>query len=89
MFRAQEGAEDKEENGAKDIDEKRITEKDVVCGIAASLRTPYVVGAIKRAKKNGAKTLYLTTNPRQNLFLPDFKELASVIDVVWARSMKT
>ena len=81
MFRAQEGAEDKEENGAKDVDEKLVTEKDVVCGIAASLRTPYVVGAIKRAKKNGAKTLYLTTNPREKLSLPDFSELASAIDV--------
>lgn len=81
MFRAQEGAEDKQENGAKDIDEKLVTEKDVVCGIAASLRTPYVVGAIKRAKKNGAKTLYITTNPRKKLSLPDFKELATAIDV--------
>ena len=81
MFHAQEGAEDKEENGAKDVDEKLVTEKDVVCGIAASLRTPYVVGAIKRAKKNGAKTLYLTTNPREKLSLPDFSELASAIDV--------
>ena len=81
MFRAQEGAEDKEENGAKDIDEKLVTKRDVVCGIAASLRTPYVVGAIKRAKKKGAKTLYITTNPRKNLSLRDFKELASAIDV--------
>ena len=81
MFRAQEGAEDKEENGARDIDLKKVTEKDVVCGIAASLRTPYVVGAIKHAKKKGAKTLYLTTNPREKLSLSDFKELATAIDV--------
>jgi N-acetylmuramic acid 6-phosphate etherase len=66
MFRAQEGAEDHEENGAKDIIKANVTDKDVVCGIAASRRTPYVVGAVKKAKELGAKTLYVTTNPREN-----------------------
>lgn len=81
MFRAQEGAEDKEENGAKDIDERKVSKKDVVCGIAASLRTPYVVGAVKRAKQLGAKTLYVTTNPRSRVYSPEFTEIAQVIDV--------
>lgn len=66
MFRAQEGAEDYEENGAKDIIAANVTDKDVVCGIAASRRTPYVVGAVKKAKEIGAKTLFITTNPRKN-----------------------
>ena len=64
MFRAQEGAEDHEENGAEDIVFANVTAKDVVCGIAASRRTPYVVGAVKKAKELGAKTLYVTCNPR-------------------------
>lgn len=64
MFKAQEGAEDKEENGAGDVLEAGITDKDVVCGIAASRRTPYVIGAIKKAKEIGAKTLYISCNPR-------------------------
>lgn len=81
MFKAQEGAEDKEENGARDVDEQGVGDKDVVCGIAASLRTPYVVGAVKRAKALGAKTLYVTTNPRNRLYSPEFTELAKVIDV--------
>lgn len=81
MFRAQEGAEDKEENGARDIDEKHVGEKDVVCGIAASLRTPYVVGAIKHAKTRGAKTLYVTTNSREKFSTPEFNELGRAIDV--------
>jgi N-acetylmuramic acid 6-phosphate etherase len=81
MFRAQEGAEDKEENGARDVDEKNVGDKDVVCGIAASLRTPYVVGAVKRAKQLGAKTLYVTTNPRSRLYSPEFAELAQAIDI--------
>lgn len=65
MFRAQEGAEDHESNGAKDVVAARVTEKDVVCGIAASRRTPYVVGAVKKAKELGAKTLFVTCNPRE------------------------
>jgi N-acetylmuramic acid 6-phosphate etherase len=72
MFRAQEGAEDYEENGAKDVLIANVTNKDVVCGIAASRRTPYVVGAVKKAKERGAKTLYITTNPRENF---DIKEV--------------
>ncbi|MBM4159678.1 MAG: N-acetylmuramic acid 6-phosphate etherase [Ignavibacteria bacterium] len=81
MFRAQEGAEDKEENGARDIDAEAVSDKDVVCGIAASLRTPYVVGAVKRAKERGAKTLYVTTNPRSRLYSSEFAELAAAIDM--------
>jgi len=65
MFRAQEGAEDLEENGAKDVIAAKVNSKDVVCGIAASRRTPYVIGAVKKAKELGAKTLYLTCNPRE------------------------
>lgn len=81
MFRSQEGAEDKQENGARDIDERGVNEKDVVCGIAASLRTPYVIGAVKRAKQLGAKTLYVTTNPRSRFYSPEFAEVAEVVDV--------
>ncbi|MGA7836964.1 MAG: N-acetylmuramic acid 6-phosphate etherase [Ignavibacteriaceae bacterium] len=65
MFRAQEGAEDLEENGAKDVIAAKVNSKDIVCGIAASRRTPYVIGAVKKAKELGAKTLYLTCNPRE------------------------
>ncbi len=66
MFRSQEGAEDLEENGAAAVIEAGVSDKDVVCGIAASRRTPYVVGAVKKAKELGAKTLYITTNPRKD-----------------------
>lgn len=66
MFRAVEGAEDYEENGAEDVLKANVNDKDVVCGIAASRRTPYVVGAVKKAKELGAKTLFITCNPRSN-----------------------
>ena len=64
MFVAQEGAEDYEENGAKDVLEAKVNSNDVVCGIAASRRTPYVIGAVKKAKELGATTLYITCTPR-------------------------
>ncbi len=65
MFVAQEGAEDYEENGAKDVEKAKVGKNDVVCGIAASRRTPYVVGAVKKAKELGATTLYITCTPRE------------------------
>lgn len=65
MFVAQEGVEDHEENGAKDVIDANVNENDVVCGIAASRRTPYVVGAVKKAKELGATTLYITCTPRE------------------------
>jgi N-acetylmuramic acid 6-phosphate etherase len=64
MFTAQEGAEDFESKGADDVVSAGITSKDVVCGIAASRRTPYVIGAVKKAKEIGATTLYITATPR-------------------------
>ena len=81
MFRAQEGAEDKEKNGAHDIDKKEVDGSDVVCGIAASVRTPYVVGAVKQARQRGAKIIYITTNPRTIFDKPDFVDLQKIIDV--------
>jgi N-acetylmuramic acid 6-phosphate etherase len=65
VFQAQEGAEDKEENGARALDEAGVRAADVVCGIAASRRTPYVIGAVNHARKLGCKTLYITCTPRE------------------------
>jgi N-acetylmuramic acid 6-phosphate etherase len=64
VFRSKEGAEDSAQGGRNAIDEAGVTDRDVVCGIAASRRTPFVVGAVGRARELGAKTIYVTTNPR-------------------------
>jgi N-acetylmuramic acid 6-phosphate etherase len=69
MFRSQEGAEDNEAQAAKDLDGYQVNSRDTVCGIAASRRTPYVVAAVRRARELGAKTIYLTTNPRADFDL--------------------
>jgi N-acetylmuramic acid 6-phosphate etherase len=72
VFRSVEGAEDRANEGRRAIDRKRVSSKDVVCGIAASRRTPFVVAAVRRAKERGAKTIYITTNARRNLHVkPD------------------
>ncbi|WP_373453644.1 N-acetylmuramic acid 6-phosphate etherase [Paucisalibacillus globulus] len=60
--KAVEGAEDSEELGAHDLEERGLTEIDVVVGIAASGRTPFVAGALKYAQKIGAATISLTSN---------------------------
>ena len=70
LVRSQEGAEDIYENGARDLQVRGFTSNDVACGIAASRRTPYVVGAIDYARSIGAKTLYVTCNPRSEMNIP-------------------
>jgi len=60
MFVAQEGAEDSADGGAKDVDDRRVGPNDVVMGMAAGGTTPYVHGALRRAKELGAKTIFLS-----------------------------
>ena len=63
LHRSVEGAEDETSNGALAIDRRGIKDVDVVIGIAASGRTPFVLGALTRAKSLGAKTILLSCNP--------------------------
>ncbi|HHX8482500.1 TPA: N-acetylmuramic acid 6-phosphate etherase [Vibrio diabolicus] len=63
MFRAKEGAEDDPELGEQDLKENTLTHRDVVVGIAASGRTPYVIGGLEYANELGATTVALSCNP--------------------------
>jgi len=63
LQRSVEGAEDEGSNGALAIDRRGIKNVDVVIGITASGRTPFVLGALARAKSLGAKTVLLNCNP--------------------------
>jgi len=67
LMRAIEGAEDHPEQGAKEIVKRGIMDRDVVVGIAASKRTPYVIGALKKARSIGARTIFLICNPRSQV----------------------
>lgn len=60
--KAVEGAEDNPYLGEEDLKERDLSKLDVVIGIAASGRTPYVLGAMKYAQELGAKTISLTSN---------------------------
>ena len=63
LHRSVEGAEDEESVGALAMDERGTKDVDVVIGITASGRTPFVLGALGRARSLGAKTILLTCNP--------------------------
>ena len=69
LVRAQEGAEDRPEDGAAAMDEKQVAAGDFVLGIASSGTTPYVHGALARAKERGARTGFLLcTYPSHELY---------------------
>ncbi len=63
IWKAVEGAEDDANAGAEAMQLNNISERDVVIGIAASGRTPFVWGALLEAKRRGAKTVLLCFNP--------------------------
>jgi N-acetylmuramic acid 6-phosphate etherase len=63
LYRSVEGAEDEESAGALAMQERGIRNGDVVIGITASGRTPFVLGALVHAKSLGARTILLTCNP--------------------------
>ena len=61
---AAEGAEDNHAQGARDLAARGLRAGDVVAGITANGATPYVLGALKFAKRKGATTIGMTCNPR-------------------------
>lgn len=77
LVRAQEGAEDHPEDGAAAVDERAVGADDFVLGIATSGTTPYVHGALRRARERGARTGFL-------LCTPPSEQLLATHDVVIA-----
>ena len=65
VFRSVEGAEDSPDEGARAIDDLEVGPHDVVCGISASGRTPFVLGAVRRGRECNAHTILISTNPRE------------------------
>lgn len=64
LRRSIEGAEDSAEDGAGRMDELAIDQRDVVFGITSGGTTPYVHGAIRRARERGARTVFFACVPR-------------------------
>jgi N-acetylmuramic acid 6-phosphate etherase len=67
MFRSVEAAEDEGEMARKELRSKRLCSKDVVIGLSASGRTPFVIGALEYAAKKRAKRIGITVNPDSEL----------------------
>ncbi|MFD2681714.1 N-acetylmuramic acid 6-phosphate etherase [Bacillus seohaeanensis] len=78
FVKAVEGAEDKPEAGEEDLRKIGLSEKDTVIGIAASGRTPYVIGALQYARSVKAKAVALSCN--ENALIS--KEADQAIEVV-------
>jgi N-acetylmuramic acid 6-phosphate etherase len=79
VFQAVEGAEDRAELAEQDIEQVHVMERDIVCGITASGRTPYVIAALRKAKELGAATIAVINNDPTKA-----KELVSLADVTIA-----
>ncbi len=63
LLKAVEGAEDDADLGAEDLKNLKITAADTVVGLAASGRTPYVIGALRYARSLGCATVAISCNP--------------------------
>jgi len=70
VFKSQEGAEDSREAGVAELRARKLSKRDVVCGIAASGQTPFVLGALEFARETGAGTILLTCNPKRVIRVP-------------------
>lgn len=67
LVEAVEGAEDYPENGVRDCKRIGLTGKDVLMGIATGGTTPYVHGALQYARSIGARTIFFTCTPKEDL----------------------
>lgn len=81
IFRAVEGAEDDGAAGARAIQFRNVSSRDVVVGIAASGRTPFVWGALEAAKRRRAKAILLTFNPKLQISKTPKLDLLLDVDV--------
>jgi N-acetylmuramic acid 6-phosphate etherase len=79
MFRSFEDAEDQKELGVEDATDAKITDKDVVVGVSSSGRTPYVLGALTKAKEMGAAVVSVVNNPDSTLSLISDVTIAAVV----------
>ncbi|GMG87913.1 N-acetylmuramic acid 6-phosphate etherase [Biformimicrobium ophioploci] len=79
MFHAVEGAEDDPDQGVADLKKIGLNARDVLVGISASGRTPYVVGALHYANELGCETVSLTCNPGSEITKIAKHELTPVV----------
>ncbi|MGH7587695.1 MAG: N-acetylmuramic acid 6-phosphate etherase [Gemmatimonadota bacterium] len=78
LTRSREGAEDRPDEGAAAMTGLAVGPRDVVVGIAAGSTTPYAIGALREARRLGARTVLLACVPRRDI------EVAGEVDLVIA-----
>ena len=79
LFLAVEGAEDSLEMGGQDLQQRGLCHDDVVCGIAASGRTPYVIGALRFARSIQAQTIAISCNKQAPIL--ELADIGIAVDV--------
>lgn len=78
FVKAVEGVEDSRELAQKDLEDLNLNNNDIVFGIAASGRTPYVIGALQYAEKTGAKKIAFSCN--KNAEISKYADIAIEVD---------
>ena len=79
LIHSQEGAEDEEHGGVKELKKRNFNVRDVLCGLTACKRTPYVLGALDYALKVGAKTIFVTCTPRTEVTVTNDVAICPVV----------
>jgi N-acetylmuramic acid 6-phosphate etherase len=70
VFKSQEGAEDARDTAVTELRARKLAKNDVVCGIAASGQTPFVLAALEEARRIGAGAILVSCNPKRRIKTP-------------------
>lgn len=79
LIRSREGVEDDAKEAVRDLQKEKLSKKDLVIGISASRRTPYVTAALGYARKRKAKTIFISANPRPVVPIPADVNISVVV----------
>ena len=79
LVRSREGVEDDAKAAVQDLQRQKVGSKDLVIGISASRRTPYVAAALSYAQKKKAKTIFISANPKPVVPIPADENISVVV----------
>ncbi|MGH8004653.1 MAG: N-acetylmuramic acid 6-phosphate etherase [Limisphaerales bacterium] len=79
LIRSREGVEDDAQAAVRDLQKNKLSKHDLVIGISASRRTPYVAAALAFARKKKARTIFISANPRPVVPIPADANISVVV----------
>ncbi|MGE5693073.1 MAG: N-acetylmuramic acid 6-phosphate etherase, partial [Candidatus Zixiibacteriota bacterium] len=79
LVRSREGVEDDARAAVRDLKREKLSNNDLVIGISASRRTPYVAAALSYARKRKAKTIFISANPKPVIPIPADVNISVVV----------